>query len=159
MLYLITRHLHTLTWWIILLSGIWAVVVTWRGMLTGAAWTKRDRLAGLIFSSALATQLIIGLVLYYASYSGGKAVHDYFAGVVVGRERFIAAFFAMMHPVAMFTAVVLGQAGFSVSKRLTDDRSKFRAAALCYTVALAIVLVSVPWPFMPYGAGRMFFQP
>ena len=151
MLYLATRHLHNLTWWIILVSGIWAVATVWRGQLAGAAWTKRDRIAGLVFSSALATQLLIGLVLYYASYAGGKSVHDYFAGGAVGQERLAAAFFAMMHPMSMFTAVVLGQVGFSVSKRMRDDRGKFRAAVLCYTAALAIVLVSVPWPFMPYG--------
>jgi hypothetical protein len=151
MLYQATRHLHNLTWWIILLSGIWAVAVTWRGVLRGAAWTKRERLAGLVFSSAVATQLLIGLLLYYASYAGGKAVHDYYAGGAVGADRLTAAFFAMMHPVAMITAVILGQVGYSVSKRMHDDRGKFRAAVLCYTAALAIVLVSVPWPFMPYG--------
>jgi hypothetical protein len=150
-MYVATKHLHNLTWWIILLSGIWAVAITWRGMLTGAPWTKRDRLAGLVFSSALATQLLIGLVFYYASYRNGEAVGRYFAGGAVGTERLTAAFFAMMHPTAMITAIILGQVGFSVSKRIRDDRGKFRAAVLCYTAALAIVLISVPWPFMPYG--------
>ena len=60
----------------------------------------------------------------------------------------------MMHPMAMCTAVVFGQVGYSVSKRMHDDRGKFRAAVLCYTTALAIVLVSVPWPFMPYGRSQ-----
>jgi hypothetical protein len=147
MLFTATKHLHNLTWWIILLSGIWALIVTWRGLLTGAAWTKRARLAGLVFSSALATQLLIGIVLYCNS----DIVHQYFAGGLVGKERLIPAFFAMMHPVAMFMAVVFGQVGYSVSKRMRDDRGKFRAAVLCYTAALAIALVSVPWPFMPYG--------
>jgi hypothetical protein len=147
-LYVATKHLHNLTWWIILLSGIWAVAVSWRGLLTGAAWTKRERLAGLVFSSALATQLLIGIVLYFSS----DIVHSYFAGgLTTGKEKVIAAFFAMMHPVAMFTAVIFGQVGFSVSKRMSDDRAKFRVAVLCYTAALAIVLASVPWPFMPYG--------
>ena len=65
-----------------------------------------------------------------------------------------AVFFGMIHPAAMLTAVVLGQVGFSVSKRMPDERGKFRVAAFCYAAALAIVLLSVPWPFMPYGEGR-----
>ncbi len=154
-LYVATKHFHNLTWWIILLSGIWAVATVWRGQSAGSAWTKRERIAGLVFSSALATQLLIGLVMYYASYTSGKAVHDYFAGIAVGQDRLTAAFFAMMHPMAMFTAVVFGQVGYSVSKRMRDDRRKFRAAVLCYTAALAIVLVSVPWPFMSYGRSLM----
>jgi hypothetical protein len=35
-----------------------------------------------------------------------------------------------------------------------DDAGKFRVAAFCYAAALAIVLLAVPWPFLPYGEGR-----
>ena len=51
----------------------------------------------------------------------------------------------------MFTAVVLGQAGFSVSKRLSDDRRKYRMAVICYTAALVVLLLAVPWPWLSYG--------
>jgi hypothetical protein len=147
MLYKALLHVHNLTWWIIFFSGLWANFKAWRGSLSGAIWTKAERLAGLIFSSALATQFFIGLMLYFNS----DIVHRYLAGGIAGAERFTGAFFGLMHPLAMFTAVVVGQVGYSVSKRLGDDRAKYRAAVFCYTVALAIVLLSVPWPFLSYG--------
>jgi len=56
-----------------------------------------------------------------------------------------------MHPLTMFAAVVLGQVGFSVSKRLGDDRRKYLVAVVCYTAALVILLTAVPWPFLSYG--------
>jgi hypothetical protein len=145
--YLATLHLHTLLFWVILLSGLWAVAVVGQGSLAGTAWGKRERLAGLVFSSALATQLLIGLALYFQS----PAVHQFFAGRSTGTERLIATFFGLMHPLAMVTAVVLGQVGYSVSKRMRDDRRKYRTAVFCYTAALAIVLLAVPWPFLTYG--------
>jgi hypothetical protein len=150
MLFTAARHLHDLTWWIILLSGLWAVFRAWRGKLAGAAWTRHERIAGLVFASALAAQLLIGLALYTQS----PAVHPVMAAGANGSERLKAVFFGMIHPSAMIAAIVLGQAGYSLSKRLRDDRGKFRAAVFCYTFALVIVLLAVPWPFTPYGEGR-----
>ena len=106
-----------------------------------------ERLAGLVFSSALATQLVIGLTLYFQS----PVVRPLFAGGAAGPERLAATFFGLIHPLTMFTAVVLGQVGFSVSKRLNDDRRKYRIAVICYTAALVALLLAVPWPWVSYG--------
>jgi len=147
MFYLATRHLHNLVWWIILFSGLWAIFRVWRGWLGQKAWTGREWLAGLVFSSALATQLLIGLALYFQT----PVVRPLFAGGAVEQERLIATFFGLIHPLTMFVAVVLGQLGFSVSKRIQDDGRKYRIAAICYTGALLALLLAVPWPFLPYG--------
>ena len=147
MLYIATLHLHTLTWWIILFTGLWAVVLAWRGHWAQSAWTRRERLAGLVFSGALATQLLIGLALYFQS----PVVRPLFAGEAGWSEGFAATFFGLIHPLVMFTAVVLGQVGFSASKRLSDDRRKYRIAVICYTAALVVLLLAVPWPGLSYG--------
>ena len=79
MFYKATLHLHNLTWWIILFTGLWAVFRVCRGHLAQLPWTRHERLAGLVFSSALATQLLIGLALYFQSpvvrplFTGGAA--------------------------------------------------------------------------------------
>jgi len=147
MFYKATLHLHNLTWWIILLTGLWAILRVWRGWLAQTPWTRHERLPGLAFSSALATQLLIGLALYFQS----PVVRTLFTGGATGLERLIATFFGLIHPLTMFTAVVLGQAGFSVSKRLSDDRRKYRTAVICYTAALVVLLLAVPWPWLSYG--------
>lgn len=147
MFYKATLHLHNLTWWIILFSGLWTTFRVWRGHLAGLTWTRHERLAGLVFSTALATQLLIGLTLYFQS----PVVRPLFAGGATTPERLAATFFGLIHPLVMFTAVVLGQAGFSISKRLSDDRRKYRIAVICYTAALAVLLLAVPWPPLSYG--------
>ncbi|MGA2255942.1 MAG: hypothetical protein ABSG53_14955 [Thermoguttaceae bacterium] len=147
MFYKATLHLHNLTWWIILFSGLWAIFRVWRGYLAQSSWTRHERLAGLVFSSALATQLLIGLALY----SQSPVVRPLFVGGAAGLDRLAATFFGLIHPLTMFTAVVLGQVGFSVSKRLSDDRRKYRIAVICYTAALVVLLLAVPWPFLSYG--------
>ncbi len=147
MYFIATRHLHDLCWWIILFTGLWAVFCAWRGQLACLPWTQRDRLAGLVFSSALATQLLVGLALYLQS----PLVHGLLAGGVAGFDPRAAMFFGLFHPFIMFTAVVLGQVGFSASKRISDDRRKFRVAAGCYTAALVLVLAAVFWAWFSYG--------
>ena len=151
MFYIATRHLHNLTWWIILFTGLWAVFRAWRGYLAEIPWTRRERLAGLVFSSSLATQLLIGLTLYFSS----PTVHTLMTGEAVGADRLKALFFGLIHPLTMFTAVVLGQVGFSVSKRLSDDHRKYHVATLCYTAALLVLLFAVPWPWLSYGRSLM----
>ncbi len=147
MYFIATRHLHDLTWWIILFTGLWAVFRVWRGRLARLPWTRKERLAGLVFSSALATQLLIGLALYFQS----PLVHSLFAGGAAGLDPRAAIFFGLIHPLIMFTAVVLGQVGFSVSKRLSDDHRKYVIATGCYTAALAMVLLAVLWAWFGYG--------
>ncbi|MGO9113686.1 MAG: hypothetical protein ACLP9L_31020 [Thermoguttaceae bacterium] len=151
MFYKALLHLHNLTWWIILLSGLWAVFRVLRGQLAQLSWTRHERLAGLVFSSALATQFLIGLTLYFNS----PTVHSLMTGEAVGAERLAVTFFGLIHPLTMFTAVVLGQVGFSVSKRLSDDHRKYRIAAICYTAALVVLLLAVPWPWLSYGRSLM----
>jgi hypothetical protein len=147
MLYIATQHLHILTWWIILLTGLWAVFRVHRGYLARLAWTRQERIAGLAFSSALATQLLIGLALYFQS----PTVRPLFAGGAQGLERVAAVFFGLIHPLTMFTAIVIGQVGYSVSKRVGNDLDKYRTAMICYTAALVLLLLAVPWPFLSYG--------
>jgi hypothetical protein len=151
MLHTALLHLHNLTWWIILFSGLWANFRVWRGHLAETPWTRRERMAGLIFSSALATQLLIGLALYCNS----EIVSKFMKHEAVGQEKLTAGFFGAMHPLAMFTAVVIGQVGFSVSKRMGDDRRKYQVAAMSYTAALVLLLLAVPWPWMSYGRSLM----
>ena len=151
MAYIATLHLHTLVWWIVLLTGLWAVFRAWRGFLLRSAWTRHERMAGLVFSSALATQFLIGLALYFQS----PTAQALYTGGTTGADRIAAIFFGLVHPLTMFTAAVLGQVGFSVSKRMGEDRRKYRAAVVWYTAALVVLLLAVPWPWLSYGKSLM----
>jgi hypothetical protein len=154
MFFIATRHLHELAWWIVLFTGLWAVFRAWRGLLARLPWTRKERLAGLVFSSALATQVLIGLALYCQS----PLAHVLFAGGAAGLDPGSATFFALIHPLVMFMAVVLGQAGFSLTKRLGDDRRKYVIAAGCYTAALALMLLAVFWAWYSYARSPLPYR-
>ena len=63
-------------------------------------------------------------------------------------------FFAVEHIFIMIVAIVLAHVGRSLSKKAADDKSKFKRAAIFFTLSMLAVLAAIPWPFMAAGAGR-----
>ena len=143
MFYIATRHLHTLTWWIILFTGLWAIFRVWRGHLAALAWTRHERLAGLVFSSALATQFLIGLALYFQS----PMVRPLFARRADADRDFLRPDPSPgdVHGRGLGAGRLFGL------ERRSDDRRKYRIAVVCYTAALVVLLLAVPWPWLSYG--------
>jgi len=138
---------HSILRWVVLLTGAWALLRFWSGFLGQIEWTKADRMAGLIFSSFLNLQVLLGIVLYAVSPVTKTAMAHFSAAMKDPVQRF----FLVEHPAGMLLAAIIAQVGYSISKRAADDRSKFLRGALFYTLAILIVLASIPWPFMKYG--------
>ncbi len=147
MSYLIFKDVHSLLRWLVILSCAWALLRMWSGFLSGAVWTSKDRQSGLIFTSILNLQLLIGIVLYAISPVTKAAMANFGAAMKDGMLRY----FAVEHVTGMLLAVIIAQVGFSLSKRAPTDRAKFLKAAVAYSIAALLILASIPWPFMKYG--------
>ena len=145
--YLIFKDVHSLLRWVVILAALWALLRMWSGVAFGSPWTPQDRKSGLIFSSILNVQFLIGLVLYFVSPITQAAMENFGAAMKDGALRF----YAVEHVVGMLLAVILAQVGYSISKRAATDRGKFLRGAICYTIATLLILASIPWPFMKYG--------
>ena len=55
--------LHNLVRWVVIVLAILALVRAYRGWLSSQAWSSRDRQVGVFFTSALDTQMLLGLLL------------------------------------------------------------------------------------------------
>jgi hypothetical protein len=147
MAYLFLKDLHSVLRWFVILSCFWALWRVWGGLAARSAWTKQDRLAGLVFTSILNVQFLIGVVLYGISPITRSAMMNFGAAMKDSTLRF----FAVEHPLMMLLAVIIAQAGFSMAKRAVDDRAKFRKATIMYTLSAVFILASIPWPFLKHG--------
>lgn len=147
--YVLIKDFHNLFRWIIVLSGCWALMRVWSGLLTKAAWGKQDRIAGLVFSSALNVQFLLGIALIAVSPIMRSVMmsKNFGAAMKDGTMRF----FLIEHPTMMLIAVIVAQIGFSISKRAPDDEKKFKKAAIFYTISMVLILLAIPWPFLKYG--------
>jgi uncharacterized membrane protein YcfT len=145
--YLFLKDVHSLLRWIVILACLWALLRVWSGFAERSEWTRKDQTAGLIFTSLLNLQFILGLILYGISPITRSAMANFAACMKDSTLRF----FAVEHLAGMLLAVVIAQAGYSISKRAATDRGKFLRATIAYSIAALLILASIPWPFMKYG--------
>lgn len=150
-MYEVLKGVHNILRWVVLAGGAYALVLALKGLFSGGAWQKRDRLAGVVFTAALGLQLIVGLILYVVSPLTRAAMQDMGAAMQNDTLRF----FAVEHMTAMIAAVVIAQVGYSVGKRAGSDRAKFAWNAAGYGIAMLLVLSLIPWwrPLLPWYWG------
>jgi hypothetical protein len=140
-------HLHNVTRWLVLLAAIYAIVIAVRGLVSNKTWTKADNRAGLIYSSLLGVQLILGLILYVISPVVQNGLRNMSAAMQDSQIRF----FVVEHITLMILAVIVAQLGYSLSKRAATDKAKFTRSSVGYILATALVIFGIPWwrPFFP----------
>lgn len=148
-MYLFLLGLHNLLRWVVVLGGVYAVATALRGLLTRAAWSDADRRAGLIFTSALNLQLVVGVVLYLVSPLVRSALGN--MGAAMGNDQL--RYFSVEHAAIMLLAVVAAQLGYSLARRATTDRARFSRATIGYGLAAALIAYGVPWgrSLIPWG--------
>jgi hypothetical protein len=146
-MYDVTLDIHSLLRWFVLLTGL---VAAGRGIAGwgGRPWGPSDARAGQLFILSLDLQFLLGLVLYLFL---SPNVRLAFANIGNAMRDPALRFFFVEHIAGMVIALTLAHIGRARTKRATTDRSKQRAAAVFYGLALVIVLLSIPWPGMPAG--------
>jgi hypothetical protein len=145
---MIFLFLHNLFRWLVLLTAFWALFRVWVGLLKHAEWSKKDRVAGLVFTSVLNVQFLLGVILLF---QGPLHAVSAYSNMGAAMKNAVLRFFAVEHPFMMLLAVVIAQVGFSISKRATTARAKFVRATICYTISLILILAAIPWPFLKTG--------
>ncbi|MEX2596940.1 MAG: hypothetical protein WEC59_08420 [Salibacteraceae bacterium] len=137
-------HLHSSFRYLVLLFIILSIVDAISGMSSGKAYKKSSRifaLLGLIFTHI---QLLVGLLLYFLGAKGFNALMNA-EGVM---KDAALRFYALEHITLMIVAVVLITMGYSKAKKLEDAKRKFKTIAIFYGIALLIIFVMIPWPFL-----------
>jgi hypothetical protein len=143
----IIKDIHNIVRWVVLLAGLWAVARAWWGLLVRREWRKWDRLAGMLFSSALDLQLLLGVILYMLSPLIRVAFED--IGAAMGAAGLV--FFTLDHVIFTLLAVVVAHLGSISTKKAPTTRTRFARAALLFTLALVLLLLGIPWPWLEAG--------
>jgi len=135
-------HFHNTLRWLILLSLVITLVKYVSGWLGNQTWKKTDNILGVVFTSLMDLQLLIGLVLYFFLSPVTKlAMADFGAAMKDSGIRF----YAVEHFSMMLIAVVLVHIGRAKSKKAKTDSAKFKTATIFFLIALAVILAAIPW--------------
>jgi hypothetical protein len=140
--------LHSLLRWAVLLTGVVAAARAITGWRSGRPWTLADDRAAVWFTIALDTQVLLGLLLYFALSPITRAALQDFGGAMANASL---RYWAAEHVFGMVTALVLAHAGRARIRRVGNDARRHKVAAVFFTLALLAIIASVPWPGMAYG--------
>lgn len=147
MLYAVVLLIHSYLRWGVILAGLLAVGRAVSGSSGRKPWTPADDRAGFWFVTVVDLQLLLGILLYgFLSPVTRQAFGDFGAAMKDPTQRF----WAVEHIVGMLIALALVHVG-RVRTRRTDSLRRHKVAAIFFGLALAALLVSIPWPGMPAG--------
>lgn len=137
-MYLTLLNLHSLFRWVALIGLLYAAFLAAKGFLGKGVFTPTHNRVRHWSATLIHVQFAIGMLLYFQ----------------VPR---VDHFFKTIHPVLMFIAVLLVTFGSSLTKRKPTDQEKFKTWTIFYLIALVILFLAIPWPFMPW-APRPYFR-
>jgi hypothetical protein len=144
-MYSILLALHSLTRWLVLVSLLFAIVRAYRGWLLNKPYLKFDNSVRHITATVAHIQLVWGVWLYFISPIVAYFLHHFSTAV---HERTIR-FFGMEHVTMMLVGITVITIGSAKAKRKATDPEKFKTMAIWFTIALVIILSSIPWSFSP----------
>jgi hypothetical protein len=153
-MYGLLLHAHSIVRWLVLFGIVASLASAYSGLLGRRRFTKADRLSATFGTSASHTQLLLGIGLYMSS----PFVSLFWSAPGEGIANAGLRFFSLIHIAGMITSVVLMTVGSSLARRATDDRAKFRAVAVYWSIAALVILLVIPWPFSPL-AQRPLWRP
>ena len=134
LLYMILLGIHNLNRWLVLLSGLWALLQNIPGLGGQRPFTPAERRPVSIFMGTLHLQVVLGLIMFAVM---GMLNSPAFAS---SRPSFQWEHFGLGVLAAVFATI-----GNRQARSAPTDQAKYRAAALWCGLALLSILLAMPW--------------
>jgi uncharacterized membrane protein len=144
----ILKHTHSGLRWVVLILMLLAIV----NSLISRNYEKKHKMINLFAMISLHTQLLIGLILYFISPRVKFVEHWMSSKVAGGAFRF----YNLEHISLMIIAIILVTIGRKIAEKQATDIDKHKKIRAFYTIALVIIIASIPWPFRTALGGAWF---
>ena len=135
-------HLHSGLRWLILLILMVVLVKYFLGWFSQSKWKKVDNILGIVFTSLMDLQLLVGLILYFFVSPITKAAFQDFGATMKNADLH---FIAVEHFLLMLLAVVFVHIGRSRSKKAKTEKGKFGKALFWFAFSCLLILAGIPW--------------
>ncbi len=135
-------HLHNTLRWLVILVALVTLLKYFMGWFSQKNWKKTDTILGIVFTSIMDLQLLVGIILYFFVSPITEAAFQDFGAAMKNADL---RFYAVEHVSMMLIAVVLVHIGHARSKKSKTDRKKFGNALVFYGIAYLIILAAIPW--------------
>lgn len=138
----ILQNIHSYFAYAVLAILILAVLNAVSGLMGNKIFTLEKDYRISLFALILShIQLVLGLILYFVSSNGLKALQELGMGGMNSAARLLA----VEHPFINIIAIVLITVGWSRHKKFMEGKKKFKSIAIFYGLGLVLVLSRIPW--------------
>jgi hypothetical protein len=148
MLHQIVLFLHSWLRWGVVLLGALTLGRALHGWARGRDWTRTDRRVQQLFVAMLDSQVMLGLMLYFALSPLTPKSLD---GLRVAMSISVLRFFGVEHASVMVLALIVAHGASIASRRAEDSTARHRRGLVGLLGALLLIAVGIPWPALPYG--------
>ena len=137
----ILQNVHSYLAYVVLAILIFAVFNALIGWLGKKEFTMEKDLRISLFALILShIQLLIGLILYFVSPNGIKAIQVLGMGGLNSAARLLA----LEHPLINIIAIALITIGWSRHKKKLESSAKFKSITVFYGLGLLFILGRIP---------------
>jgi hypothetical protein len=144
--------IHSWLRWAVIILGLAVLVASAIGVTRRRPWQKSDDLRVRLFTLSLDVQFLIGIVLYGLLSPVTRAG---FADMGAAMRDPILRFYTVEHIFGMVAAIALAHIGRARLRRAVEA-DRHRKALIFFGMAIAVILLSIPWPGTP--GGRELFR-
>jgi hypothetical protein len=135
--------LHSIVRWLVVAAVTARFGLAAHGLATDREWGKPDRAVGGAAIGALHTQVVLGIAL--AAFS--PTVHAAFADLGAAMADPNLRFYSVEHGPLMLIGAIGATVAQVAARKADGDANKHRIAAIGFGIALALLILGVPWPF------------
>ncbi|MBK8955031.1 MAG: hypothetical protein IPM34_05680 [Saprospiraceae bacterium] len=134
--------LHSWMRWVVLSLGVYALYTNYRGWKFGLLYGGYYKKINTWFLASLHTQLVLGFIMYFGTSTLMKGIlADFGASMKMAESRF----WSVEHMMGMVVGILIAQIGSIRAKKACDGTSAFKTAFIWFGVALAIILLMIPF--------------
>lgn len=140
-------YLHSWLRWVVLISALWTIVSTARALRGDGKLDRRGQIAAKLFTGTLDLQILLGLLLYFLL---SPYTPDSFSAFAQSMKVSVLRYFALEHPFTMLLAAAVSHVFTKRARKAPNERLRQRRLLIGTSVALLLILIGIPWPFLPY---------
>ncbi len=146
--YTLALFVHSGLRWVILALAVLMIVRSFAAWRQRRAWHALDERLHVALVGLLDLQMLIGLVTYALL---SPFVRAFWSDIAIAMKQSGLRFYGIEHVVAMVAAVAVLHIGRKRSMQSPNDAVRHRRVWTTTLAALAIIVLSIPWPGLPYG--------
>jgi len=133
--------IHSSLRWVILITLSVHLFLIYKGFFTNKPFSKFNNIFSHITVGFVHLQFVVALYVFFTSEKTNAFLDDVKGSMVISELRF----FAVEHTLLMFIAIVLITIGSFKSKRIDDDRKKYKTQMIYFTIGYILILAAIPW--------------